>query len=236
VHAFLRHLRTAGFHGAPVVVGFDDDGREVLSYVEGEVLADPAWQPGDPVPWPDDARSEAALVACARLLRDAHAASATFRPVAPVWKQHDHRTLLHGEIVCHGDVGPHNTVYRDGLPVALIDWETIRPNVALIEFGIGAWKYVPLADERYFERSDFPEVPDLPRRLAMFASAYGVTDAKTVLWALQQAKQRSVEAMRYWPITAAEAATFLRLVAADLDWLHERRSDLVRDLDRSTGV
>jgi hypothetical protein len=36
IHELLRHLEHAGFDGAPRVVGFDDRGREVLTYVEGE--------------------------------------------------------------------------------------------------------------------------------------------------------------------------------------------------------
>ena len=39
VHAFLRHLARMGFEGAPKVVGTDDEGREILTYIEGEVLA-----------------------------------------------------------------------------------------------------------------------------------------------------------------------------------------------------
>jgi hypothetical protein len=43
VHALLRHLHDGGFAGAPCVVGdgFDQQGREVLTYVEGEVIARP---------------------------------------------------------------------------------------------------------------------------------------------------------------------------------------------------
>jgi hypothetical protein len=230
VHAFLDHLRGEGVDGAPAVLGRDDQGRELLSYIEGDVLADPGWRPGQPTPWPEYARSEGALVAAGRLLRRLHEASATFRPVDAVWKQHEHPTLLPGEIVCHGDVGPHNTVYRDGEPVALIDWETIRPNLPLVELGVGAWHYVPLGDDAYFDRSDFPEKPDLPLRLALFADAYGVRDADAVIWALQQAKQRSVEAMRHWPVAPGDAARFLRVVAHELSWLQEEQAILVRDL------
>ena len=201
-------------------MGFDEEGREVLSYIDGEVLGDPAWTIGSPTPWPEYARSEDALVAAARLLRGAHDAAASFRPgPSAVWKQYEHSSLLRGEIVCHGDVGPHNTVYRDGLPVALIDWETTRPNAPVVEFGIGAWAYVPLGDDEYFERSDFPAVPDLPRRLALFARAYGITDPSTVAWAVQQAKQRSVEALRFFPVGPGHAAAHLQVVARELAWL-----------------
>ena len=40
VHALLRHLETAGFEAAPCVLGVDDDGREVLSFIEGEAVGD----------------------------------------------------------------------------------------------------------------------------------------------------------------------------------------------------
>src|SRR4051812_26857051 len=36
IHDFLRHLEREGFAGAPRPLGFDDDGREVLTYIEGE--------------------------------------------------------------------------------------------------------------------------------------------------------------------------------------------------------
>jgi Ser/Thr protein kinase RdoA (MazF antagonist) len=230
VHAFLRHLEDAGFDGAPRLLGVDDEGREVLSYIEGEVLGDPAWRPGMPGPWPEYARSEAALTAAGELLGRFHRAAATFRPDAPTWKQYDW-PLAEGEIVCHGDLGRHNTVYRDGMPVAFIDWETIRPMPALVEFGAAAWNFVPLGTDEYFDASDFDERPDLGRRLADFASAYGVTGRDQVMWGVQQAKQRSVETMRHWPITPGEAAAYLRLVAADLEWLDRETLTLGRHLD-----
>jgi hypothetical protein len=37
VHALLRHLRDAGFSGAPLPLGVDGDGREVLTFVPGAV-------------------------------------------------------------------------------------------------------------------------------------------------------------------------------------------------------
>jgi hypothetical protein len=37
VHGLLRHLEVADFQGAPRVLGLDEQGREVLTYLEGEV-------------------------------------------------------------------------------------------------------------------------------------------------------------------------------------------------------
>ena len=134
VHAFLEHLTAQGFDGAPMPLGFDDSGREVVSWIEGEVLSDPEWEPGLPTPWPAYAQTEEVLVEAGDLIRRLHEAAATFRPPTPIWKQYAWPMLLEGEIVCHGDLGPHNSVYRDGHLVGLIDWDAIRPNGPDIEF------------------------------------------------------------------------------------------------------
>jgi aminoglycoside phosphotransferase (APT) family kinase protein len=220
VHRFLRHLQALDFAGAPRVLGIDDAGREILSFIDGEVLSDPAWQPGQPPRRPAWAQSEETLAEAARLLRRLHDASATFVPPDDAaWRQHDCPALGRQEIVCHGDVGPHNTVYRDGLPVAFIDWDGIRPNHPLVEFGEAAWRFVPLGSEAYFD--------ELAGRLALFAREYGLTDPAEVRWALHQAKQRSVEAARFWPISPAEGAAALRLIASELEWLHDNLDGLV---------
>jgi hypothetical protein len=55
VHVLLRHLETVGFGTAPRLVGsaFDADGRETLTYIEGEFT-----QPG---PWSMDGPPQSAF-------------------------------------------------------------------------------------------------------------------------------------------------------------------------------
>jgi hypothetical protein len=47
VHALLAHLADKGFTGAPRPLGFDERGREVLTFLEGETIGirkpRPAW-------------------------------------------------------------------------------------------------------------------------------------------------------------------------------------------------
>ena len=232
VHAFLRHLEAVGYAGAPRVIGLDEAGREVLTFVEGAALADPDWQRGQPTAWPAWAQSEESLAESARLVRRLHDASSSFVPPDnAVWRQHPCRTLGVDEIVCHGDIGPHNTVYRRGMPVAFIDWDRIRPNHPLVEFGNAAWHFVPLGDEAHFEGSGFQAPPDLPDRLALFAREYGVPERAQAAWALDQAKQRIVDTAKYWPISPAEGAAALRLIAGELEWLHDNLQRLVSKLD-----
>src|SRR5438046_5883406 len=40
IHAYLRHLRAAGFTASPEVLGIDEKGREVLTYIPGDTWGD----------------------------------------------------------------------------------------------------------------------------------------------------------------------------------------------------
>jgi hypothetical protein len=65
----------------------------------------------------------------------------------------------------------------------------------------------------------------------VFSRAYGLTRRADLAWSLHQAKQRSVEAAKFWPISPAEGAAALRLVADQLVWLDANLHHLVSALD-----
>ena len=101
VRRLLGFFAERGWSGAPRSLGVDERGREVLSFVDGEV----PWGVGAP-PVGDEA-----LAAVARLVREFHELTAG-------------SALAGGqEVVCHHDLSPGNTVFRAGLPVAFIDWD-----------------------------------------------------------------------------------------------------------------
>ena len=218
VHEYLRHLEAAGFDGAPRVLGVQES-REELTYLEGEVAADPSWQPGRGNRLPDYARRDEALVAAGRLVRRLHAASRGFAPQHVGYRFHPHPPLP-GELVCHGDLGPWNTVYRDEVPVAFIDWDAARPREPLVDLAAAAWAFVPLAPERHLREAGFDPLPDLGARLRLFVDAYGLTSRQAILPALRAAKLESTEAIRHWPLDAAGAAGALEFMAGELRWLH----------------
>lgn len=239
VHAYLRHLEDRGFAGAPRVLGVDPDGREALTFIDGVVPSSSAWERGHATRLPKAALSDDALVEVGRLIRSLHEAAADFTPSDAVWREHAY-PLLVGEIVCHGDLGPHNTVYRDGTPVAFIDWDGARPNEPLLEFGHAAWWYVPLADDAYCVEMGFGSPPNRGRRLGLFADAYGA-DPGEVIDVVRRAKVREAERARYWAgLTAGAAAAFFGHIARELDWLaaheDELRHALAGSAERGRGA
>ena len=116
VHRLLRGLEARGFEGAPRFLGIDDGGREILSFMEGEVGAYPA-----PYMWSDEA-----LVEVMRLLRQLHNAAIGYVAPAEATWQFIYPDPPH-EMICHNDVAPYNAVFVEGRPRALIDFDTAGP-------------------------------------------------------------------------------------------------------------
>ncbi len=149
IHALLRHLEEVGFEGAPRVAGsgFESDGRETLTYIEGEVI--------DPSPWTVEGAA-----AVGTLVRRLHDATASFRPPDDaLWPPWWGRSLGGSErIVSHCDIAPWNIVSRRRIPVALIDWELAGPVDPLVDLA----QAEPALDMRRPEKPPLPtlHVPD----------------------------------------------------------------------------
>jgi Phosphotransferase enzyme family len=163
VHAFLRAVRQAGFEGAPFPVGVDGDGRERLVFVEGDV----------PVPpYPGWSQSDTALASVARLLRGLHDAARGFDPDGLTWDD-ALADPAGGAVVCHNDVEPSNVVFRDGVAVALIDFEFAAPGRPVYDVAQLARLFVPIDDELDQARVGWRPA-DRPARLRLVADAYGL--------------------------------------------------------------
>jgi hypothetical protein len=201
VHEYLRHLEAAGFEGSPRVLGIEDD-REVLTFIYGDVAVDPQWEPGHGHRLPPYARTDRALRGAADLLRQLHAAASGFQPAITSYRFHP-RPPRAREIISHGDLGPWNTVYRDGIPVAFIDWDSAGPVSPLADLADAAWTFVPLAPPGQLAEAGFDPLPDLPARLRTFVEAYGLADRKAILPALE----RSMIGAAGRPANAVDAAS-----------------------------
>jgi Ser/Thr protein kinase RdoA (MazF antagonist) len=147
VHALLAHLAAAGFEGAPRFLGTDELGRDVLSYIDGDVPTDLGWH------------DDGVLVAAARLIRKFH--DATVLLVTP---QTAAPTPL--EVVCHNDLSPCNFVFRGDVPVAMIDFDTVAPGTRRMDLGYAAWLWLDLGNTEI-------TAEEQRRRFRLFVAAYG---------------------------------------------------------------
>jgi hypothetical protein len=167
VFSLLRHLADVGFAWAPPLVGLGTgpSGGPAIRYryVEGEFT-----QPG---PWSLDGAA-----AIGRMLRDLHDATATYRPPPDAqWKPWFGRALGGPDrLVGHCDLAPWNIVARDGLPVALIDWEVAGPVDRLTELAQACWLNAKLHDDLVAEREGLPPLAERARLLRAIVDGYGL--------------------------------------------------------------
>lgn len=162
VHALLRHLEQAGFTGSPRVVGdgVDEDGYEVLTWIEGSIV--------HPYAWP----SEEAVWHVGRLLRDLHNATAGFQPPNARWQQWWMHRDGPGSVIGHCDAGPWHTVAQDGRPVAFIDWTLAGPLDPLDDVVTAGWWNAQLHDDDIAERNGLPDAATRAQHLRSFLDGY----------------------------------------------------------------
>ena len=165
VHSLLHHLERAGFAGAPRVVGtgFDARGLETLTFIEGQFM-----QPG---PWTLEGAASVG-----RLVRDLHDSTASYRPAPDaVWRQWFGRDLgSQARIIGHCDAGPWNIVARDGLPVALIDWDFAGPVDPLIDLAQACWLNAKLHSDDVAEREGLPSLAERACQMRAIVDGYGL--------------------------------------------------------------
>ena len=163
-HALLRHLEEVGFDGAPRVLGVDDSGREVLSYVPGHAVTAP------PPAW---GLTDDALRSVGHLLRRFHDAAAAFDPAPYRWS-HPAPAPFDGVGIAHNDPNLDNVVFRAGRAVALIDFDLAGPGSAVWDVAAAARLWAPLRDPA--------DTPDARRgreleRTRILVDAYGLDAA-----------------------------------------------------------
>jgi len=166
VHALLSHLE--GYEGAPRLLGIDEQGREVLEFIDGEMA------------WGEAHRrlfgTVAALRRAGRLLRDFHDAVAGFVPSPDaVWRfpemAADAAAWAAGSdaIVCHNDVAGWNLVLGPKR-WAYIDWDAAGPRPAIWDVAYAAAGLIPIGPDA--SALGWPQPPPVPARLAALMDGY----------------------------------------------------------------
>jgi hypothetical protein len=222
VHALLQHFESVGFDGAPRFLGIDGQGREILSYVEGE--------PGfAPVPAGDHVLEE-----LGRLLRSMHDSQATFvRPRDAAWQERPGESA-EGEVVCHADLFRTNVIFRDGHPAALIDWDLAIPASRLVDVASAAYYWAPLR----IDAEDVGLEPDVNRRgqrMRGLCDAYGLdrSDRLALVDVVCERRRLGYEAHRLWGGVERRPgwremwdAGSSAQILANLRWIEEHRREL----------
>jgi hypothetical protein len=141
VHPFLQYLVDHGLEDVvPTPQGFDTQGREILTFVAGEIALPPhtAWSAGDEL-----------LVSVAELQQRIHDVARDYQPPDDaVWDdavgQGYFPAGIDGPMVCHNDLCIENVVMRGGRAAAVIDFDYARPVDPLFDIAVAIRHWAPM--------------------------------------------------------------------------------------------
>jgi hypothetical protein len=147
IHRLLEHLEQKGITFCPKHLGFDDTGREMLSYINGSTIKD--------YPQVSLITKKIEIVKKAALmLREFHDATVDFNTQSDdIWfLRYDGN--LPKEVICHNDFAPYNVTFENDLPIGLIDFDMhISDFFSCFRIGYPPRKFVFLRKTRQAENN-----------------------------------------------------------------------------------
>ena len=165
VHSLLNHLEHIGFDASPTIVGsgFNNQGKETISYIHGTFLNKGQW-------------SLQGATAIGQMLRRVHEATSSYQPPPDAcWRPWFGRAIGGTtRIIGHCDVAPWNIVARDGLPIALIDWDFAGPVDPMIDLAQACWLNAKLHDDIVAKREGLASPEDRAIQLRAIVDGYGL--------------------------------------------------------------
>lgn len=160
VHALLGYL-AARLQNIPRVLGFDERGREVMSYLPGRVMDIDT-----------ETLSTGQVISVVSWTRVFHEAVAGFSHPGP-WRFFP---VVGPSLIGHNDIAPYNVCFVGEELAGVFDWDLAGPSTPLFELAFVAWNCVPLW------RDIGPQAA--AERLRVIAAAYGTFDARQILHAV----------------------------------------------------
>ena len=127
-HDLLKLLEDEGFNYAPRFLGLDEQGREILTFMEGDV-------PHQEINWTDNQ-----LIKIVQIIKEFHDATA------------GNKLAGTKEVVCHNDIAPWNTVLYNNMPVAFIDFDEATPGNRVDDIAYFLWTFLELGNNTPADR------------------------------------------------------------------------------------
>jgi aminoglycoside phosphotransferase (APT) family kinase protein len=229
VRELLLHLENVGFDAAPRYLGRDEQGRDVLTWIDGEAPLPP---------YPAWAMTDRALAELGGMVRRLHEATLGLGGTATDWSA-EWADPCGGRVICHNDLYPENVVFRHGRPVALIDFAMAAPGRPLWDLAIATETWAPLGDPE--RRDHHPADLDGIARFGILARAYGVgaEQADELLGVVAEERAHAAANIRAeiargnesW-VNGWAAAGGDDRAAGDDAWLARHRDQLLRSVAR----
>ncbi|RYE06094.1 MAG: aminoglycoside phosphotransferase family protein [Rickettsiaceae bacterium] len=170
VHKFLGYLDDKNFNAAPKPLGFDKAGREIVSFIKGDVSN---------YPLTSNAASTQALTSAAVLLRRYHDASTGFLGNNEAVEGHWQLPCRYPvEVICHGDYAPYNVVLNGKKAIGIIDFDTAHPGPRSWDIAYALYRWAPLTNPE--NQDGFGSLKNQVARAALFCNFYSLSQDERI--------------------------------------------------------
>ncbi|MEO5886174.1 MAG: aminoglycoside phosphotransferase family protein [Anaerolineales bacterium] len=167
VHFVLAHLRAKGIQEVPAPLGFDEQRREILTFIPGLV---------GHFPFPEF-RSDEVLVSAARLLRRIHDATEEIAQIYQAGWQSPTREPI--EVICHGDFAPYNCVFNNGELIGVIDFDHAHSGNREWDLAYALYRFAPITAPSNPE--NYGTTEEQCRRVRLFCDEYGLPEHSNII-------------------------------------------------------
>ena len=170
MHKFLSFLDNKNFHAAPKPLGFDVAGREIVSFIKGDVSN---------YPLSSNAASTQALTSAATLLRKYHDTSKEFLNDNKITEGNWQLPCRYPvEVICHGDYAPYNVVLNGKKAIGIIDFDTAHPGSRSWDIAYALYRWAPLTNPK--NHDGFGSLKSQVTRATLFCDSYGLSTEERI--------------------------------------------------------
>jgi hypothetical protein len=150
VHDVLKWLENKGITESPKYIGFTNDGREIISFLDGTSPNDLGW-------FNDDQLFEAGKI---------------------IKKLHDNLFdfpgCVNGQTVCHNDLSPCNFMFRNKIPYAVFDWDAAEIGDPINDIAYAVWLWLAIGNEDPWVDHDNYSPDEVGKKIKIIIDAYGL--------------------------------------------------------------
>ncbi|MEM6265741.1 MAG: aminoglycoside phosphotransferase family protein [Bacteroidota bacterium] len=204
IHSVLLHLATFDFPFSPRFLGIDDEGREVLSFIPGEVPRE------IPLTLPQK-------VEAIKVLRMLHDVLSSFENKGEY------------ETICHHDVAPWNVIVNNKKIVGIIDFDEAAPGNRIDDVAYFIWTFLELGNSLVPDNDQIAGIAALADAYGLAGKEHLVP---AIIH--QQTRIREFRTHITLQGTNAELVEFsqkaLIQINKSIDWVHSNRSRIEQAL------
>lgn len=178
IHELLKYLDKCNYSFSPRYLGNDENNREILTYIEGEVGTDPVKR---------YMRSYEMITMIAKEMKLFHDLTHEFNENTKLKWQINYPKPFENGVICHNDFAPYNTIFRNYKPVGLIDFDVCGPGPRLWDIAYTIFTFIPLSscweDENRemikYDRSEHAK--ERKEKIQIFFESYGIEKTNEII-------------------------------------------------------